>query len=86
MNCKPGDLAVVVRSVCGNEGKICRVLRASELELPDWVVEFPTEIEWEIGQRSRVGHAADTSLRPIRDSDGPDETLAWAGKPNEVTA
>lgn len=29
MNCKPGDLAVIVRSTLGNTGKIVRVLRAS---------------------------------------------------------
>jgi hypothetical protein len=29
MNCKPGDLAVVVRSVYGNEGQLLRILAPS---------------------------------------------------------
>lgn len=28
----------------------------------------------------------DSNLRPIRDQDGEDETLTWAGKPEQVTA
>lgn len=91
MNCKPGDLAVFVRSTCGNEGLIVTCLRLATREeivanclrnTPVWVTDRPTRWSW--GQPLCFAH--DENLRPIRDSDGADETLAWAGKPQEVAA
>jgi hypothetical protein len=86
MNCKPGDLAVVVKSATRpeNVGRIVRCVRRtvrighkSRLPLDCWVVEPDITL---------CGAIADECLRPIRDQDGDDETLTWAGKPEQVTA
>jgi hypothetical protein len=93
MNCKPGDLAVIIRSVSGNEGKIVRVLRMSKEKIgllaPDG---FKHGIVWDIdphlpGWNGLIAKwALDYQLRPIRDNDGEDETLTWAGKPESINA
>ena len=91
LNCKPGDLAVIVRSSAGNEGKIVRCLEL--IPADKWLAEdgrvnsAPT---WRIDIALR-GWAGDFSrfvrdeqVRPIRDNDGEDETLQWV--PRKVTA
>lgn len=46
-----------------------------------------TIARWDTGHREvAVCPFPDSWLRPIRDSDGADETLTWAGKPQPVTA
>lgn len=93
MNCKHGELAVIVRSYAGNEGKIVRCLRlASEEEMrhacfplswgPAWVLDrmIPTM------RGNKAPLAFDAFLRPIRPGEGEDETIQWAGKPEQVTA
>lgn len=88
MNCKKGDLAIVVISTCGNEGKIVRCVEfagdqrrispVGDFEYdPCWIVE-PNLPDWSGG---RSLYTADHQLKPLRDSEGDDETLAWAGKP-----
>lgn len=90
MNCKPGDLAVFVRSTCGNEGVIVRCLSLSMYthtvnpngvftETPIWNVDKLVR-GWD-GSFARL--ASDCNLRPIRDpgDDAVDETLIWAGDP-----
>jgi len=95
MNCKPGDLAVVVRSrFKSNIGKLCRVICFSDSQHWDWKVEAISPLQHATKSMAEVGivwpgqitQAHDFCLRPIRDNDGEDETLAWAGKPQEVTA
>ena len=87
MNCKPGDLAVIVRSMAGNEGLIVEVIEHSELSPEyDWLIRAPRAIRWAFGDISDIGHAKDSCLRPIRDNDGEDEMLRIVGKPQEVTA
>lgn len=99
LNCKPGDMAVVI----GDgpfAGMIVEILYAAPMEefnLPDgypheaggpaeWVIKMPRPVPALI-ERSSIprmtiyGCGRDSRLRPIRDSDGEDETLAWAGKP-----
>lgn len=94
MNCKQGDLAVIVRSVTGsNLGKVVRCLSyAGEVyalrpegtfgPFPRWKIdrELPG---WDGVSRPYV---FDKNLRPLRDNDGDDETLARASKPEQVTA
>lgn len=76
MRCKQGDLAVIVKSGAGNEGKVVRCL------------EFLGDIDgFEIGGRWRidqtvwtrfgelVSHVADRQLKPLRNTDGEDEML-----------
>lgn len=94
MNCKQGDLAIIVRSEAGNEGKIVRCLKL----LPNnhWIC-CKTGIHsfadgWEIDQQVRLftggttNRVPDYRLRPIRDQDGEDEMLRIAGKPERMTA
>jgi hypothetical protein len=92
MNCKPGDLAVIVKSSAGNEGKILRVLRLAvgvRVFLPNF--QISNSPVWEtdtmlVGCFGGVGNTIeDELLRPIRDNDGEDETLTWAGKPESVS-
>ncbi len=91
LNCKPGDLAVIVRSVAGNEGKIARCLRlhtsgTEDLDGkhirnanggPRWVVEGDIRSI----EGFRLFTVPDAYLRPIRDSDGEDEILRLVGRP-----
>jgi hypothetical protein len=91
MNCKPGDLAVIVRSAAGNEGRIVRCVELVGdfvLSHPNGLVTFPNTwlidlplIGWG-GRQSK--HVPDEWLRPIRDNDGEDESLTWAGKPSDI--
>jgi hypothetical protein len=88
MNCKPGDLAVVLRSICGNEGKIVRCVRfvgTKPIQFPEgtrlvgnlWEIDPPLP-----GFDGLLAlYATDGDLKPIRDNDGEDETLSWKEKP-----
>ncbi len=84
MNCKPGDLAVIVRSLTSSQernlGHICRCVAPamSPWGEPGWRIEPPTPL----GQH----HAVDVALRPLRDpgDDALDEMLRPL--PEEVAA
>lgn len=86
MNCKPGDLAVVVRSYAGQEGKIVtcieyvgRVVFDNGASHPDcWKVDPPLYVAKD---RRKAHIVADSCLRPIRGNDGEDEMLRIVGKP-----
>lgn len=86
MNCKPGDLAVIVSvdGVAALDHMLGQIRRVSRLQQA-W--DGPA---WEyLGERftacGLVCEAIpDRWLRPIRDSDGTDETLIYAGKPREL--
>lgn len=105
MNCKPGDLAIVVRSRSGaNIGKVVRCLRL--LSMAEVVgiktvdgrpADLSTATEWWQVDRAMSVYGTrtnkyfgdvfcypDRNLRPLRPDDGEDETLTWAGKPNNV--
>lgn len=83
LNCKPGDLAVVVSGYPeSNIGKVITVTRIATLTsavlgFPCW--EYEGHLDSTIGGRSGLVH--DACLRPIRPGDGADETLDWAGLP-----
>ena len=89
MNCKPGDLAIIVRcgSVTENIGRIVEVLRAGgEMRgHPLWVVGCPSPliaVVPETGQRvpRHSGLIPDAWLRPVSglpvDEKAPDEVTA----------
>lgn len=91
MNCKQGDLAIFVKSAAGNEGKIVQCVEYAgkrALHFPDgkieevdcWIVE-PRPPGWR--GRTHDAFTPDDFLRPIRDNDGQDETLTWAGLPKK---
>jgi len=94
MNCKPGDLAVLIRVLDSefnpNIGRIVEVLhRAPDLDgEPAWtcrMVGSPGHTE--IGA-SQQADARDRNLRPIRDpgNDAVDQTLVPGYVKDEVTA
>jgi hypothetical protein len=89
LNCKQGDLAVVVKSTAGNEGKIVRCVRMHDSEThdldgwptfssgPRWVIDRPLH-----GLAGRpIYTCPDRFLRPLKDSDGEDEVLRLVGRP-----
>jgi len=80
MNCKPGDLAVVVSSAAGNEGKIVKCLQHVRHPFIDagvldaWLTE--PMLRNVLGKQVP---SPDFRLRPIRDpgDDAVDESKAW---------
>jgi hypothetical protein len=98
MNCKNGDIAVIVRVDRRTEhllGVIVRVLeRRTRAGLPGgkaythmaWLVELPRPMANCTGEISARQRCPDSCLRPIRDNPGEDETLQWADLPQGVTA
>lgn len=90
MNCRPGDLAVIIESGHHNNiGQLVEVLRPGDLYVDGWVTKTLGHVmgRWPSGEWAPVApgsnfHIADRHLRPLRDSDGPDETLTWAGLPS----
>ncbi len=87
MRCKVGDLAIVVKSLAGNEGKIVRCVQY--IGVVKWKV-IGMDDTWLLDQplKNIHGHSGfdmpDSFLRPIRDNPGQDETLQWA--PHKETA
>ncbi len=78
LNCKKGDLAVIVRSVLGQQGRFVTCLEL--FEHPLW----PGEPCWKVDVELLCGAwCHDDQLKPIRDSDGEDEMLRIAGRPQE---
>lgn len=85
MNCKPGDLAVVVRSYRGYEGRIVRCVRL--VGIIDWV-KVGSQPTWLVDPPFPVSDAphliADCQLRPINNpgADAQDESLSWLPVPS----
>lgn len=91
LNCKEGDLAIVVRSEAGNEGKIVRCLRfrgvmpyvsrdGSRSVVPSWEIDVSLP-----GWGGEAGNnIEDFRLRPIRGENGDDEMLRIAGNPERL--
>ena len=85
MNCKPGDLAVIVGCHPNQKytlGHICTIIRRSDHPQtgePGWHFEPPVRL-------TDNNCTLDAYLRPLRDQPGDDETLTWAGKPVLVAA
>lgn len=87
MNCKQGDLAIVITNKYGNAGKIVRCIRLATKEDyegrnflpigPSWVIDRPLITSH--GELANFCH--DKNLRPIRPSEGQDETLSWKDVP-----
>lgn len=93
MNCKPGDLAVVVRSSGENLGRIVTCIRlataaefvSQNISTAQGEMWLLAELTLHTGGRMKP-YAPDSHLRPIRDNDGEDETLTWARTPHRETA
>lgn len=93
LNCKVGDLAVIVSSETGLNGRIVTCLEFigmqfwnvgefGKCEVPTWRTDgnFPYRNIFD------AGWCTDDQLRPIRNDPGADETLSWCDVPSEVTA
>lgn len=87
MNCKPGDLAVIVRSLDSPEaiGSLVKCVSfLSGLRNPSWQLDRKVaDDKLRDGKLIRGDWFADKCLRPIRDQDGEDEMIRIAGKPNK---
>jgi len=86
MNCKKGDLAIAVKSVAGNEGKIMTCIRyigsvEGYFGSDYWEVDLSTPSKY--GKNNRIYR--DSWLRPIRNpgDDAKDETLEWLPVPSK---
>jgi hypothetical protein len=95
MNCERGDLAIVVKSIAGHEGRIVRCIRLAERrELADYL--WPDVPVWVLDRELQMANVRgvllpvwrplmrDSQLRPIRDpgEDAKDETLSWLPVPS----
>lgn len=71
-------------------GKVVRCVEREDGDLgPGWVIDPPIPYSVWFGATCSVGKVVslyDHQLRPIRDQDGEDETLLWAGLPHKETA
>ena len=90
LNCKQGDLAIIVSSTCGNEGKIVRCLELLVTDrVPDtkgmvwglltgrqavWRIDRPIDMKSRSGEFTQATYCADKRLRPLR-GDVNDEVL-----------
>ena len=91
MNCKINDLAIVVRSALGpSTGLILRCVRlssASGLRNLDGSFAYGPVWETDSYGLALCGNThnlwMDADLRPLRDEPGADETLLWAGLPQD---
>lgn len=90
LNCKQGDLAIIVSSTCGNEGKIVRCLELIHAShVPDtqgkiWRFANGPRWVWRIDRSINFGnafdivqimHSSDHRMRPLR-GDITDEEIA----------
>ena len=91
MNCKLNDLAIVVRgAMASSTGLVLHCVRlssASGLRKPDGSFEYGPVWETDNYGVAICGNThnlwMDSALRPLRDEPGQDETLLWAGLPQD---
>ena len=87
MNCKPGDLAILLRAtnpaLVPHVGGIRTVVRRSDYVADAWYLDPPV-----FGGNGLQASWMDKDLRPIRPQpdDAVDEMVQKLGKPEEVTA
>lgn len=100
--CRVGDLAVIIKSVSGNEGKIVRCVKLHNSKTHDvdglrvdprngvrWVIETPLIGRDMLTWREVPLYTVpDASLRPLRDpgDDAQDEMIQLLGKPESIPA
>ena len=85
MNCKQGDLAVIVNTIPMFSRFIGRLVTVVELNnfRPDY---FGLQWDTDLKENGSTVVVADRHLRPIRDNPGQDETLTWRDVPTKETA
>lgn len=96
MNVKPGDIARVTGSTgrsAENNGRLVQVVGPAPDKSAEWwevitlqsMRVFPSFGEPKIVPAGSHAVGLDRYLRPLHDGDGEDETLTWAGKPNDLS-
>jgi hypothetical protein len=87
LNCKPGDFAVIVRvrTLTQNLGALVECVEFVGGPENEWRCKTlsPLQGTFRMCPAGGIGRIRDGSLRPIRDSDGEDETLQWLDVPNK---
>lgn len=101
LNCKPGDLAIIVGARYSHEllGHIVEVVGpwvnkinkakssfAWEVRYPDGRLILASFNFGEVKRLMPSRAVSDEFLRPLRDNPGQDETLQWAPVPHKETA
>lgn len=97
MNCRPGDIAVLVNARYEESiGALVEVisLDAPRRGLPTWKCRAISRIKCfndilltaMVCEPGTIVYGPDSYLRPIRDNDGTDEMLTIVGKPEKVAA
>jgi hypothetical protein len=95
LNCKPGDMAFIVGSDFEQDGLIVTCLRRlCPGDVVDGIRFWSPGTVWVIDRKIKYWSAdigeqeahicPDENLRPIRPTDGQDETLQWAGLPQPI--
>jgi len=83
MNCKPGEMAIVIGARFDKNVIGC-IVEIHE-HVPYGVLSYgrrSTELDvWHVSCGNRHWLHSDSRLRPIRDNHGQDETLRWAPVP-----
>ena len=85
---EPGCLAFVTRCPVFPDG-VGKIVTCVEMKPHKgrraWVVSSPICKDRRVDGELRLGNwIVESSLRPIRDQPGADETLTWAGKPQSI--
>jgi hypothetical protein len=92
MNCKPGDLAVVVNCIdpdCVGSIVRCEKFQPGPNGIPAWIVDRPISKGGRFPGLDYIAlknWIADACLHPIRPDEGEDEMLRITGKPEKVNA
>lgn len=98
MRCKVGDLVMVIKSTCGNEGRVGTVVRWVRFAEPLCDRFMAGQAGWLVSGRFRTIYEDGTILDgdptavlpdewliPLRDKPGQDETLTWKEVPTKPT-
>jgi hypothetical protein len=89
LNCKQGEIAIVVQSNAGNEGRVLTCLHLAsrkqcEAESLGWWTAgavWVTDADLMCNDGTTTRLYPDSRLRPLRDSEGEDEVLRLVGRP-----
>lgn len=85
MNCEQGDIAIIVKSTCGNEDKVVKCIEFVGFlgEKYDGANYWLVDREIAFSDGSDIPYAKDEWLRPIRDpgDDAVDEMVERCGTP-----
>lgn len=84
MNCKEGDLAIVIRNHNGHTGTVLRCVKLHPETIigATWITD-QTRVNL-VGKSSNLWF--DRDLRPLRDNPGEDESLTWCPRKEPVPA